>query len=70
VALIGPTRLDRTGPLVGAAVTAQVACQGCLRRRCGHVTCMESIAPSEVLAAVRAMLTNAPEQEVTISRPV
>jgi heptosyltransferase-1/heptosyltransferase-2 len=56
VALIGPTRVERTGPLWGEAVVSGVACQGCLRRRCSHVSCMGAIAPSRVVAAVRRML--------------
>ena len=57
VALIGPTRVDRTGPYPrGRAVVAPVACQGCLRRRCRHITCMELIDPAEVVSAAREML--------------
>ncbi|HOD81879.1 MAG: Lipopolysaccharide heptosyltransferase 1 [Planctomycetes bacterium ADurb.Bin126] len=52
VTLIGPTRLERTGPyLNGRAVVATIPCQGCLRRRCRHATCMESIEPSAVVHA-------------------
>jgi len=57
VTLVGPTRLDRTGPYRrGAAVVADVPCQGCLRRRCRHITCMDLIAPGEVISGVREML--------------
>jgi heptosyltransferase-1/heptosyltransferase-2 len=57
VVLIGPTRADMTGPyLKGACVVAQVPCQGCLKRRCRHVTCMELIRPRDVLAVVRNRL--------------
>jgi heptosyltransferase-1/heptosyltransferase-2 len=57
VALIGPTRPERTGPLIrGRAVVAAVSCQGCLRRRCRHITCMQTIAPSAVISAVEEML--------------
>jgi len=55
--LIGPTRVERTGPYGrGRALTAPVPCQGCLKRRCRHATCMELISPAEVLAAAEAML--------------
>ena len=57
--LIGPTRPERTGPLIrGRALTAPVPCQGCLRRRCRHITCMASIAPGMVVSAVEEMLAN------------
>jgi ADP-heptose:LPS heptosyltransferase len=59
--LTGPTRSNRTGPYPqastpGRSLVAPVACAGCLRKRCTHRTCMESIAPSAVVSAVRAML--------------
>jgi ADP-heptose:LPS heptosyltransferase len=55
--VIGPTRAQRTGPyLLGRAVVADVPCQGCLKRFCRHVTCMESIAPAEVVAAAEALM--------------
>ena len=57
VTLTGPTRVERTGPyLRGRAVVACVPCQGCLRRRCQHITCMESIDPAAVIAAAGEML--------------
>jgi lipopolysaccharide heptosyltransferase I len=57
VVLIGPTRVERTGPyLQGRAIVADVPCQGCLKRSCRHVTCMESIPPQAVLAAAGALL--------------
>ena len=57
VTLIGPTRVERTGPyLLGRAVVSQVACQGCLQRRCPHITCMELIDPEAVIAASQEML--------------
>jgi len=59
VTLIGPTRPERTGPYrLGRAVVADVPCQGCLKRRCSHITCMESIRPDDVLLAVDAMLAS------------
>lgn len=57
VVLFGPTRLERTGPyLRGTPVVASVPCQGCLRRRCRHITCMDLIEPAEVISAARDML--------------
>ena len=57
VALVGPTRAERTGPyLRGRAVVADMPCQGCLKRRCRHITCMQSIDPEEVVSAAREIL--------------
>ena len=57
VTLIGPTRAEQTGPFpTGTAVVATTPCQGCLQRRCRHVTCMELIEPARVLQAAREML--------------
>ena len=57
VVLVGPTRLERTGPYpTGTALLADVPCQGCLQRRCRHVTCMQSIRPSEVVCEATKML--------------
>lgn len=57
ITLMGPTRVSRTGPyLRGQAIVADVPCQGCLRRRCGHITCMQLIDPADVIAAAEAML--------------
>ncbi|MCE5278023.1 MAG: glycosyltransferase family 9 protein [Planctomycetaceae bacterium] len=57
VTLIGPTRPERTGAyLRGTNLVSDVPCQGCLRRRCEHVTCMQSIEPAAVVAAVTAAL--------------
>jgi heptosyltransferase-1 len=57
ITLIGPTRVERTGPYRGGtAITAEVACQGCLQKRCSHITCMESIPPSGVVRAAHAMI--------------
>ena len=57
VTLIGPTRIERTGPyLRGRSVVADVPCQGCLRKQCRHITCMESIDPAAVIAAAGEML--------------
>ncbi len=61
VALIGPTRPQRTGPYgpLASALVAEVPCQGCLRRRCSHVTCMQTIDPAKVVSAVRDVLGRA-----------
>jgi len=57
VVLIGPTRPQRTGPILrGRCVIAPVPCQGCLRRTCRHVTCMQAIDPQSVAAAVEESL--------------
>lgn len=57
VTLIGPTRAERTGPLLrGRALVAPVPCQGCLRRRCRHITCMQTIAPEAVVSTVEELL--------------
>jgi ADP-heptose:LPS heptosyltransferase len=55
--LVGPTRVERTGPyLMGKAIVADVPCQGCLKRFCRHVTCMESISPAAVVEAAGEFL--------------
>ena len=52
VTLLGPTRVESTGPFVpgrhvrAESLAAPVACQGCLNRRCRHVTCMERHRPA------------------------
>jgi len=52
VVLVGPTRVERTGPLWGGrSLVADVPCQGCLQKRCRHITCMELIDPTAVVAA-------------------
>ena len=57
VVLIGPTRVERTGPyLRGRAVLADVPCRGCLKKSCRHLTCMQMIRPAEVVAAAKEML--------------
>lgn len=56
--LMGPTRMEHTGPYKqGKAMVAEVPCQGCLKKRCGHITCMQSIEPEKVITAARAMLS-------------
>ena len=57
VVLVGPTQVAKTGPVGGGrAVVSEAACQGCLKRACRHVTCMELIDPADVLTAAVAML--------------
>jgi ADP-heptose:LPS heptosyltransferase len=57
VALLGPTRVEATGPYVpgpqvqAESIIAPVACQGCLKRRCRHCVCMELIEPQRVIDA-------------------
>jgi lipopolysaccharide heptosyltransferase I len=59
VALIGPTRPERTGPILrGQVLAAPVPCRGCLRRRCRHITCMQSIDPAKVVDAVERALAD------------
>jgi lipopolysaccharide heptosyltransferase I len=49
VTLIGPTRAEYTGPVGQATVIeAQIPCSGCLKKRCPHITCMQSISPDTV----------------------
>jgi len=57
VVLFGPTRPERTGPAPGGvAIVAPLPCRGCLKRRCRHITCMESIDPAEVITAAEKLL--------------
>ena len=57
VTLLGPTQAERTGPYPrGKAIIAPVPCQGCLKRHCAHITCMEAISPDEVVSVVNEML--------------
>lgn len=60
--IVGPTRPERTGPYpgvqpAGRTIGPSLPCQGCLRKRCRHVTCMEVIAPGEVIELAREMLS-------------
>lgn len=57
VTLLGPTRMELTGPYpAGRGIVADVPCQGCLKKRCGHITCMQSIKPDTVIAAIMEMI--------------
>ncbi len=56
VCLIGPTRIEHTGPYKrGRALLADLPCQGCQKRTCRHTSCMELILPGEVIEAALAM---------------
>jgi len=56
VVLTGPTRPERTGPYrSGRAIVAGVPCRGCLKKQCGHITCMQLIDPETVIDAVGRM---------------
>ncbi len=61
IALLGPTRVEATGPYVpgphvqAESVIAPVACQGCLQRRCQHCVCMELIDPKRVIDATQRL---------------
>ncbi|MBI5723841.1 MAG: glycosyltransferase family 9 protein [Planctomycetes bacterium] len=55
--LVGPTRTEHTGPyLRGTAIIADVPCQGCLKKSCPHITCMELIQPQTVVAQALQMI--------------
>jgi ADP-heptose:LPS heptosyltransferase len=57
VTLMGPTRVKRTGPFLrGKALVADVPCQGCLKKRCSHISCMQSISPDLVLETALPMI--------------
>lgn len=57
ITLMGPTREERTGPYPrGRTIVADIPCRRCLKKRCSHITCMESIRPGLVLAAARDMM--------------
>ncbi|HNX26738.1 MAG TPA: glycosyltransferase family 9 protein [Phycisphaerae bacterium] len=57
VTLLGPTRTEMTGPyLKGKALVADVPCSGCLKKRCNHITCMQSIQPELVISAAMDMI--------------
>ena len=58
VSLIGPTRVERTGPYGGCAIVSPAACGGCLKRECKHTSCMEMISPDDVLNAGLKMFEN------------
>jgi len=53
VTLIGPTDPERTGPYraTEGIVQTHLPCRACLKRRCPHIACMETIHPDDVLAA-------------------
>lgn len=53
VTIVGPTDPARTGPYAcdKGVVQSQLPCRACLKRSCTHMTCMQTIVPTEVLAA-------------------
>lgn len=56
IALYGPTKPDRTGPYGSNSATilvAPVPCAGCLKKHCGHWTCMASLTPEQVYEAYK-----------------
>ena len=61
VVLLGPTRAANTGPFLpgpwvqAETIIAPVPCQGCLKRRCRHITCMELIEPQRVIDAAKRL---------------
>ena len=60
VTLLGPTRMEHTGPYpIGRGIVANVPCQGCLKKRCEHITCMQSIKQEVVIAATMEMIERA-----------
>ncbi len=57
VTLIGPTRVEFTGPyLRGEAIVSDVPCKGCMKHRCRHITCMQLIDPDDVISSAETML--------------
>ena len=58
VAVFGPTDAQRLGPYGEghAKVVAQVDCAPCRNRRCEGRTCMEAIAPGQVVQAALGLL--------------
>jgi lipopolysaccharide heptosyltransferase I len=61
--LLGPTRDRETGPWPGATVKsasipAPTACQGCKKKTCRHISCMQLIPPRQVVEAIEDLLAN------------
>ena len=59
VVLTGPTDPARTGPYGDQASIVQTSlpCRGCLKRKCRHISCMQTIDPAEVVAAAEQRLS-------------
>ena len=57
LSLIGPTKPERTGPFwgLGKALVADIPCQGCLKKRCHHISCMQSLSPDLVVRTALEM---------------
>ncbi|MFP4356534.1 MAG: glycosyltransferase family 9 protein [Phycisphaerae bacterium] len=56
VCLIGPTDAARTGlwgrsTSPAANLVSPVCCQGCLKKHCRHITCMQVISPDDAISA-------------------
>jgi lipopolysaccharide heptosyltransferase II len=66
VALFGPTRSDRTGPLSFGPVCVierRVGCElPCTFGSCHHRVCLEGLDPDEVIGRIDAFLSNLPEK--------
>jgi len=58
VALFGPTAPWRTGPhgKGHSVIRKDLACSPCFRKKCSHMTCMESITVEDVFDAVRKVM--------------
>jgi lipopolysaccharide heptosyltransferase I len=75
VVLVGPTLAERTGhypdaPCGGVSIVADVPCQGCLKKRCSHGTCMDLIPPGRVAAeAMNALELSPPRPSVLPDHP-
>ncbi len=58
VTIVGPTDPARTGPYRrdDAVVRSALPCLACLKRACPHIACMQTLDPTEVLAAADRVL--------------
>jgi lipopolysaccharide heptosyltransferase I len=61
--LIGPTRREQTGPWPGsevksASICAKTDCQGCKKKACRHISCMQLIPPGQVARAAMSLLSS------------
>jgi ADP-heptose:LPS heptosyltransferase len=63
VALFGPTHPERVGPYGVKHVVVRnekLACLGCRKRQCDHLSCMQGISVDEVLNALTSLLPPLP----------
>ena len=60
VAILGPTRRERTGPFSAKTTVIQkhVSCAPCRNRSCKELTCMKEVSVEEVYEAVEAKLAS------------